>query len=639
MDRLQHLLRRRRAAPAAPRAGLSLPSLARTLGTLHVMGGLVALVRLALPHGDPHGDGTTALMALLAVALGSVIAALAPRLVAGALHAVLVVLQVVIGTAYLATGQPDSDLRLFFLWAAPYAALYFGRRAAVAHLSWTALVACAAVVAMPDAAPREALSGLLVLLSTLLAGGLVVAVAAQALRRAEAVQRAQASHDALTGLGNRRTLLDVLHGACVPRPDGRSALVLLDLDGFKAVNDRYGHARGDEVLRDVAGRLSAVARAGDVVCRLGGDEFAVVLLDVAGEQDAQAFAQRAADATALHVGDDPPASRRPLAVRASTGVRLLGADDVSPTTALRDADVALYASKSAGGAGAELWRQGMRRAGEELDELSDDLRAALREDQLRLVYQPVVDAAGLRVRGVEALARWRHPVRGDVPPDVFVPCAERSGLAGDLTRWVLRTACAEATEWPAGPDGSQVNLALNISAVQLADLQVVDDVRAALAASGLPASRLVLEVTETAEVVDLACAHRTLTALADLGATLALDDFGTGHSSLTHVQALPFHILKIDRSFVAAAADGDRRALATVAAVGALAGRLDVDVVAEGVEDAAQLGALRELGCGYAQGFGLSRPLEVAAVRAALAAAGAGGWVLRPPVLVPLQRG
>ena len=608
-----------------PRSGLSLPSLGRTLGILYVCGGLIALVWLQLPHGGSRGDGTMLSMALLAVSLGAVLTAFAARLVACTLHLVLGVIQVVVGIACVATARPDTDARLFFLWAAPYAALYFGHRAAAAHLAWTGLVAVVAVVAVPGPVPASAPAGLLLLLATLCAAGVLVAVAARALQRAEAVQRRQASQDALTGLGNRRTLLEVL-AAPATAADG-SALVLLDLDGFKAVNDRYGHARGDEVLREVATRLTAVARAEDVVCRLGGDEFAIVVRGLRDEADAWSFAQRVSDAVDLRVSADEAAAR-PLTVRASTGVRLLGPQGPDPTTALRHADVALYASKEAGRATVEVWHDGMRRAGEELDELTEDLRQALREDALHLVYQPVVDALTLRVRGVEALARWHHPVRGNVPPDVFVGCAERSGLARELTQWVLRTACAEASRWPVGLDGSGVNLALNISAVQLADLDVVEDVRAALQATGLPATRLVLEVTETAEVVDLSLAERTLAALVGLGMALALDDFGTGHSSLTHVQALPFHILKIDRSFVAAAATGDRKALATIAAVGALAKGLDVDVVAEGVEDPAQLADLRALGCSYAQGFGLSRPVAPDVVRAALAPPRPGGWVL-----------
>ena len=200
------------------------------------------------------------------------------------------------------------------------------------------------------------------------------------------------------------------------------------------------------------------------------------------------------------------------------------------------------------------------------------------------------------------------------------------------------TACADAGSWLVGPDGAALELAVNISALQLGDLQVGDDVLAALTASGRAPGNLILEVTETAEVVDLTCAQRTLGALDDLGLRLALDDFGTGHSSLTYVQALPFHTLKVDRSFVAAAAAGDRKARATIAAVGALAGHLDVDVVAEGVEDVRQLAELRRLGCGYGQGFGLLRPVTPELVTAALTSAHASDGILPGDVVVPAQR-
>ncbi len=622
-----------------PRGGLSLPSLGRSLGTLYVVGGLVAVLWLQLPHGSGADDGVLLAVALSALALGGVLAAFAQRLVAPALHVGLGLVQVVIGGGCLITQQPDTDLRLFFLWATPYAALYFSRRAAVAHLLWTALVACSVVLLLPGPPSPETAGSVLLLLATLTAGGVVVAVAARALRLAEAEQRRQALHDPLTGLRNRRGLLEVLEGRGPGAAPG-GALVLIDLDGFKAVNDRFGHDRGDAVLIEVARRLVSATQVGDVVCRLGGDEFAIVAT-ARHEQDVRAFAQGAADtATLVVTGEqtDGVPSLRSVTVTASAGVRLIPSGPAQTTLLLKQADVALYASKRAGRATVEMWRDGMRRDGEDHHELSEDLRVALRDDELRLVYQPVVDVGTLRVRGVEALARWRHPVRGDVPPDVFVRCAERWGLAGDLTRWVLRTACAEAAGWPRGLDGTTVYLAVNISALQLADLQIVEDVQVALLASGLPASALVLEVTETAEVVHLDRAKAALTALAELGLGLALDDFGTGHSSLSHVQALPFHTLKVDRSFVAAAAEGDRRATATIAAVGALAARLDVDVVAEGVEDLEQLPALRELGCGFAQGFGLSRPVEPAVVRAALTPPRPGGWLLRVALPVPAQR-
>jgi len=439
----------------------------------------------------------------------------------------------------------------------------------------------------------------------------------------------RARHDQLTGLVNRRGLLDALQVE-VDRTDGQpyASLVLLDLDGFKAVNDQFGHSAGDVGLCAVARELERCARASDVVCRLGGDEFAV-LVHADSPEAALAVGTRmvaAVGRTAQLAGQLP--------VQASAGVRL-GAP-TSTSGLLLDADVALYAAKRAGPGSVVLWDPALRDAGLELDSLVHDLLTALAEGALTLAYQPVVDIHSLRVRGIEALARWSHPDRGQVPPSLFVACAERAGKVAELTRWVLRTAFQDAASWPDADDGGGIKIAVNISAAQLADERIVADVRNALRASGLRADRVVLEVTETAQVVDLDRAKQTLEALADLGVGLALDDFGTGYSSLSHVQALPFDILKIDRSFVAAAAGGDRRGLATIAAVCALAERLGVDVVAEGVEDQRQLAELADLGCGYAQGYALARPMTGEHVRAALATQPRQGWVLAsrsaPPV-------
>jgi diguanylate cyclase (GGDEF)-like protein len=433
----------------------------------------------------------------------------------------------------------------------------------------------------------------------------------------------QASQDSLTGLANRRRLLEELDDDVLDQqPDGpSSALVLLDLDGFKGVNDQYGHVTGDAVLSAVARRLEASARPGDVVCRLGGDEFAVLVRGLPSGIDAEAVGERFVSA----VNQVTDGSGHPP-VAASAGVRVVAGPSAS--TVLVDADVALNAAKRLGRGQCVVWNPALRAAGLDEDALVDDLRQALVDNDLTLVYQPVVDIRTLRVLGLEALCRWEHPDRGPVPPSVFVAAAERAGMVRELTHWVLRTAFDAATRWGPAPDGSQVNIALNISAAQLADDLVVHDVADALRTAGLPASRVVLEVTETAEVVDLACAKRTLESLAALGITLALDDFGTGFSSLTHAQALPFDILKIDRSFTAAAALGDRQALATIAAVCALAARLEVDVVAEGVEDQAQLAELTALGCSHAQGYALARPLPTSVVQDALAHQGPHGWVL-----------
>jgi diguanylate cyclase (GGDEF)-like protein len=509
-------------------------------------------------------------------------------------------------------------------------------RAALAHLCWTSAVFVCSLLLMPAEVQHSAWAAGLMLLGTLVATAVLAATAATALRRAEAGQRHEATHDALTGLGNRRRLLDVLRDDRLHRAGrGRRVLVLLDLDGFKAVNDRYGHAEGDALLQGLATRLLALVGPEDQVCRLGGDEFALVLHDLDDADQALAFASR----VTLAACEVRSAAQPELSVRASAGVRLLSQRRLDPSAVLRDADAALYASKREGQARPHLWSIGMRHDGAVQQEMADDLRHGLLTGQLHLVYQPVVDISTLRVHGIEVLARWRHPERGDVPPDQFIPCAERAGMIAELTRWVLRTACQEAASWPVGPDGVVLNLAVNVSAVQLADLQVVDDVRAALAEAGLPATALVLEVTETAAVVDLDCARRTLEQLAALGVGLALDDFGTGYSSLSHVHALPFDILKVDRTFVSACRTGDRRAVATIAAVGALAAQISVDVVAEGVEHRWELPALRALGCGFAQGYGLSRPLPASAVAAALAAQGPHGWFVDPePSVRPLPR-
>jgi diguanylate cyclase (GGDEF)-like protein len=431
----------------------------------------------------------------------------------------------------------------------------------------------------------------------------------------------QASQDSLTGLANRRRLLAELDADVLSeQPLGPgSVLVLLDLDGFKNVNDQHGHAMGDAVLVAVGRSLQASARTSDVVCRLGGDEFAVLVRELPTGIDAAAVGQRFVTAVSQAQTGLPP-------IAASAGVRVVAG--ISASTVLVEADVAMYAAKRRGRGQCVVWDVALRTAGLDEDALVADLRRALRDDALTLVYQPVVDIRTRRVLGLEALCRWDHPERGPVPPSVFVASAERAGMVRDLTQWVLRSAFREATQWAAAPDGTRVNVAINISAAQLGDDLVVQDVAEALQQAGLPASQVVLEVTETAEVVDLACAKKTLDGLVDLGTVLALDDFGTGFSSLTHAQALPFDILKIDRSFVAAAALGDRRALATIAAVCALAARLEVDVVAEGVEDVAQLAELTGLGCSHAQGYALARPLSVSSVREALAHQGPDGWVL-----------
>ena len=434
----------------------------------------------------------------------------------------------------------------------------------------------------------------------------------------------QARHDQLTGLLNRRALMEQVQSASDDSDAAAgeiSGLVLLDLDGFKAVNDSFGHAAGDQLLREVAARLTSCTREADLVARLGGDEFAVLIRHPSTATEVMAAAERMVQAILGLAADG-----RNVRTGVSAGVRV--ADRVSSRTLLADADLALYAAKRAGGGRAVLWQPALNTAEQAQDELFQELVVALAADALTVLYEPVFDIVDLRVQGLEALARWQHPERGDVPTAILVSCAERGGIVRTLTQWVLARALRDAASWPQAADGSALDVGINISGAQLADNMIVDDVRSALAASGVTASRVVLEVTETSQVIDLGQAQRTLTALSALGVRLALDGFGTGHSSLTHVNALPFDILKIDRAFIAAASTGERRALATIAAVGALATRLDVDVVAEGVEDRALLPELADLGCRYAQGFALARPLTSHEVSAALKTHERGSWRL-----------
>ena len=527
-----------------------------------------------------RGDGTVLAMALLAVALGAVLDRLRRSgWSRGRCTSSSPSSRSSSRVACVATARPDTDLRLFFLWAAPYAALYFGHRAAAAHLAWTGLGrdGRGGRRARPRAAPRRR-PACSCCWRRCAPPAVLVAVAARALRRAEAVQRRQASHDALTGLGQPP---HAARGAARARCRRRTAAPwsCWTSTASRPSTTGTGTPAATRCCARSRHRLTAVARAGDVVCRLGGDEFAVVVRGLRDEADAprvrragqrrrRPAGQRATSSRptapppaggarqhrrpAARPGrprpDDRAAPRRRRALRvedrrhgrpSSCGTRACAGPGRSSTSSARTCGR----------------RCGTTRCGSSTSRSSTRGRCGC--------------AASRRSRaGATRCAVTSRPTSSS-------RCAERSGLAGELTRWVLRTACAEASRWPARASTAAASTWPSTSApCSSADLAVVEDVRAALAASGLPAAGLVLEVTETAEVVDLALRPPHAAGPgASSASALALDDFGTGHSSLTHVQALPFHILKIDRSFVAAAAGGDRRALATIAAVGALATR------------------------------------------------------------------
>jgi diguanylate cyclase (GGDEF)-like protein len=425
-----------------------------------------------------------------------------------------------------------------------------------------------------------------------------------ALRRTAVEQEALALTDSLTGLPNRRALLAALSAG---QP---GALLLLDLDRFKEVNDTLGHAVGDRLLREVGLRLREHVRDQDVVARLGGDEFAVLLPLVADPEEAQATAGRLA--TALERPFDVEGLQ--LALQASTGIALAPRHARDGSELLQRADVAMYVAKRQG-TGSSVYDQELDLHSPDRLLLLADLKEGLAAGELSLAYQPCYDLQLTgRCRAVEALVRWHSPKRGFVSPAEFVPLCERSGLVRDLTAYVLDEALRQLREWEDA--GTTVNVAVNLSASNLAEEDLPELVAGLLARHRIPADRVVLEITESAVIPDPVRAARVLGRLVDLGLDIAIDDFGTGWSSMSRLLELPLSALKVDRSFVADLPRG--AGAAVVSATTTLAHDLGLFVVAEGIETQEQLEHAVRLGCDVGQGYLLARPLPPAEVPAAV---------------------
>jgi diguanylate cyclase (GGDEF)-like protein/PAS domain S-box-containing protein len=431
--------------------------------------------------------------------------------------------------------------------------------------------------------------------------------------------RHQAFHDSLTHLPNRALLLDRMKIALARRAhEERSlAVVLLDLDGFKGVNDSLGHAAGDELLIQVAERLAECVRAADSVARLGGDEFAFLLEEMHGP-DAEYVADRILAALSMPFIIDG----KEIFIRASIGIVVSSAGERSPEELLRDADVAMYAAKGEGKNRFATFEPGMRIAVVDRMHLEADLRGAIERDELVLYYQPTVELATGRIAGIEALARWAHPERGLVPPEQFIPLAEDSGLIVPVGRWVLDEACRQTAQWQRR-FGVHRGLAIgvNLSGRQLHEPGLVDDIEAIVSRHGLAPNSLILEITESVLMAQTEEVYSTLAGLQALGLRLAIDDFGTGYSSLSYLQSFPIEILKIDRSFVARVAAGPEDS-AVARAIVKLAQTLKLDIVAEGIERQDQLDRLLELGCGNGQGYLFSTPVPASELEELLARPG-----------------
>ncbi|SDF57063.1 diguanylate cyclase (GGDEF) domain-containing protein [Blastococcus fimeti] len=433
-------------------------------------------------------------------------------------------------------------------------------------------------------------------------------------RERETLQTAlahQAAHDPLTDLPNR-TQARMLTAAALHR--GRRAgtktgLLFIDLDGFKGVNDRFGHATGDTVLRAVAGRLRSALRPGDVVCRLGGDEFVVLVEQASGERELAELAERLIDTVSRPIRE----GGQDVRVGASVGIAVAQDAAVDADALFAEADAAAYRAKSRGRGRAELFDESLRAQLAAHSEMETALTAGLAAGELEVHYQPVVALASGRLEGYEALVRWNRPGVGRVPPNDFIPVAESSRLICDLDRWVLHEATRQVAAWRAAdPAAAELTVAVNVSGRHLSDPRVVQDVTDALAASGLPAELLIVEVTETVLVSEPA-AFGHLVTLRELGVAVAIDDFGTGYTSIGQLAGMPVDTLKIDRSFISNRASGHAELVALMIRA---AHTFGLSVVAEGVEEQEQLEWLRAQQCDFAQGYLLSRPLTAAAAEA-----------------------
>jgi diguanylate cyclase (GGDEF)-like protein len=446
-------------------------------------------------------------------------------------------------------------------------------------------------------------------LRTLSSGGFVLSLddVTAYVRNAELAER-----DALTGLSNRRAFRDCLKERLAREAKGAcpTAVLYLDLDRFKAVNDTLGHLVGDTLLKKVALRFKSALREGDMLARLGGDEFAIIQSDAPQPSASIALATRLIDL----IGRAYAIDGHILHIGASVGIALSPDDGVEPNVLLRNADLALYRAKEEGRGCYRFFEVGMNERMQSRRAMEIDLRRALAFKELQLEYQPQIDLATNAIVGFEALIRWHHPVRGTVQPSEFIPLSEEIGVIVPIGEWVLRTACAQAAAWPA-----HISLAVNLSPVQFRQGKVLETVVSALAQSGLSPNRLELEITEGALLEDAEAVIHVLDSLRMLGVKISMDDFGTGYSSIGYLQKFPFDAIKIDQCFVRDIDTIPHRE-AIVGTIIGLAKALGMKTVAEGVETESELSCIRVAGCDKVQGFLTGRPLSAAASVAAFQA-------------------
>ena len=420
-------------------------------------------------------------------------------------------------------------------------------------------------------------------------------------RRSQAAITRLAYTDGLTGLANRERMRATLEHLLATRQSGfdPTALLLLDLDRFKSINDTLGHQTGDELLKQVAQRLRRVIGEAGIVGRLGGDEFQVVLATDAARTHAESTAQEI-----IHSVSQPyTIGGVPITIGCSVGIAVAPEQGQTVENLVRNADLALYAAKDGGRSTYRVYTEDLLTHARHRKQMEDDLRRALLDGEMYVAYQPIVSTATERIVGYEALVRWNHPTRGAIGPAEFIPIAEENGLIAGIGEWVLRTAVADCAGWP-----DSVRVAVNVSPLQFANPKLPALIASALTAASLRADRLEIEITESVFLASDGNTDRTFKAIKDLGVRLALDDFGTGYSSLGYLQSAPFDKIKIDQSFVRGAIMAGNRNAAIIKAIVTLANTLGLETTAEGVEQQDEIAFVRELGCSHVQGYVYGRP-------------------------------